>query len=121
MMRRPPLLAILLASLVLATACRTKDEATRDDEHRTRKIRSAPAADERTDEEKMVAYTEGVADIIDAEKDDCDQMAVKLTAFQKKYGAEMKKMQKKMQDTKTQADIEKAVREKYGARLEAAM
>jgi hypothetical protein len=62
---------------------------------------------------------EEMANIIDANKDDCDKAATALEAFAAKNGETLKKLK----DTMKGGDEakEKAMKEKYGARLGAIM
>ncbi len=82
---------------------------------------AAPRAHAMTQEEageKAVGLIEGIADIMDKDKDDCDKMAGDLTKFEDDNAATIKQLNE-MKAKRTDAD-RKAWKEKYGARLKAA-
>jgi hypothetical protein len=82
---------------------------------------AAPRAHALTKEEageKAIGLIEGMADIIDKDKADCDKMGVDLGKFQDDNAAVIAELNK-VKGERSDAD-KKAWKEKYGARLQAA-
>ena len=67
---------------------------------------------------KAVQLIEGMADIIDKDKDNCDKMGDDLTKYEDENAALIKELNE-TKDKRTEAD-RKAFQEKYAARLKAA-
>jgi hypothetical protein len=67
---------------------------------------------------KAMQLIEGMADVIDKDKDNCDKMGDDLTKYEDDNAAVIKELNE-TKDKRTEAD-KKAFQEKYGARLKAA-
>lgn len=67
--------------------------------------------------EKVVKVMEGMADIADKNKDNCDKMAEELN----KYLDSNKKVFEEAKGMKSSPEEEKKMQEKYGKRMETAM
>jgi len=74
----------------------------------------------KSDEEKVVSYMEEMADIMDQNKDNCDQMAEKLQKWNESKGKELKELETKMKGKKDDKEAAEAFKKKYGDRMEAA-
>lgn len=70
-------------------------------------------------EEQAITLMEEMANIIDSNKEDCDKMAAALDTFATKNGETLKKLQETLKGGDEAK--EKAMKEKYGARLGAIM
>jgi len=70
-------------------------------------------------EEQAINLMEEMANIIDANKEDCDKAAAELETFFAKNGEKLKKLKETMKGGDEAK--EKAMKEKYGARLGAIM
>ena len=66
---------------------------------------------------KVVELFEGIADIVDKDKDNCDKMGDELTKYEDDNAALIKELNE-TKAKRTEAD-KKAFQEKYGARLKA--
>ncbi len=69
-----------------------------------------------SDEEKGVKLMEQMAELVDANKADCDKMGAELETFMSANAETIKKLK----DKKSSKEEEKALEEKYGARIKAA-
>ncbi len=111
---------LLACSLCCAVfACKSADE----QESRPRRIRSSDKDDEnagKPDGERVVAYLEEMADLMESTKDDCDLMAEKLTKFSKTKGKELKKLEARFKEKSKDPAEQKDFEAKYGKRMEEA-
>jgi len=122
-MARRSFLPLVLTTILATTACPSKDDASA--EPRTRRLRSSKGDDDdhgimKSDEEKMISYLEDMAELLEANKDDCDAMAKKLTKFQESRGREAKKLEARLKAEKGEKAAQDVFKEKYAARMEAA-
>lgn len=72
----------------------------------------------KSDSEKMIGYVEEMAEIIDANQDDCDKMADALETFANNNAEDMKALQKKLKDLSEEEH--KEMKEKYEERMKVA-